>query len=48
MELDMDDYVKSAYESAVSEINILPWENEIQSQRRQISYLNIRFLCRHC
>ena len=43
VELDMDDYVKSAYESAVSEINILPWENEIQSQRRQISYLNIRF-----
>lgn len=42
-ELDMDNYVKNAYESAISEINMLPWENEIESQRRRISYLNIRF-----
>ena len=39
----MDEYVKKAYESAVKEVDILPWENKIEADRRRISYLNIRF-----
>ena len=41
--LNMDEYVKKAYESAVKEVDILPWENKIEADRRRISYLNIRF-----
>ncbi|MCH5251695.1 MAG: asparagine synthase (glutamine-hydrolyzing) [Lachnospiraceae bacterium] len=41
--LDMDDYVKNTYDKAVSEINILPGENETETNRRRIGYLNIRF-----
>lgn len=41
--LHMDDYVQNAYNSAVSEINVLPGENEAETNRRRISYLNIRF-----
>lgn len=42
-ELDMDDYVKNAYETAIREIAILPGENETEVNRRRIGYLNIRF-----
>ncbi|MDD3412824.1 MAG: asparagine synthase (glutamine-hydrolyzing) [Lachnospiraceae bacterium] len=41
--LDLDSYVKNAYDQAVSEIDILPWENEVETNRRMIGYLNIRF-----
>ena len=41
--LDMDGYVKNAYETAVREISILPGENETEVNRRRIGYLNIRF-----
>lgn len=41
--LHMDEYVKSSYDKAVSEINVLPGENETETNRRRIGYLNIRF-----
>ncbi len=42
-ELCMEDYVQNAYNKAVSEINVLPEENEVETSRRRIGYLNIRF-----
>ena len=42
-ELRMEDYVQNAYNKAVSEINVLPEENEVETNRRRIGYLNIRF-----
>ncbi len=42
-QLDMDAYVKNAYETAIREISILPGENSTEVSRRQIGYLNIRF-----
>ena len=41
--LHMDEYVKSSYDKAVSEINVLPGENKTETNRRRIGYLNIRF-----
>ncbi len=41
--LDMDTYVKHAYETAIGEIAILADENETEVSRRRIGYLNIRF-----
>ncbi len=41
--MDMDAYVRNAYETAIREIQILPDENETEADRRRISYLNIRF-----
>lgn len=41
--LHMDEYVKKSYDKAVSEINVLPGENETETNRRRIGYLNIRF-----
>ena len=41
--LDMDSYVKNAYETAIREIPILPDENSTEVNRRRIGYLNIRF-----
>ncbi|MCI8449099.1 MAG: asparagine synthase (glutamine-hydrolyzing), partial [Eubacterium sp.] len=41
--LDMDQYVKNAYETAIREIPILPDESETEVNRRRIGYLNIRF-----
>lgn len=41
--LHMDEYVKKSYNAAVSEINVLPEENETETNRRQIGYLNIRY-----
>lgn len=41
--LDMDAYVAKAYDSAISEISILPGETDTEVNRRRISYLNIRF-----
>ncbi len=46
--LDMEQYVQNAYETAISEIQLLPEDNETEASRRRISYLNIRFLCRRC
>lgn len=41
--LKMDEFVDSAYADAVSEVALLPREDETESSRRQIGYLNIRF-----
>lgn len=41
--LNMDEFVDTAYRNAVKEIALLPGENETESSRRQIGYLNIRF-----
>lgn len=41
--LKMDEFVQRAYENAVSETSLLPWEDETESSRRQTGYLNIRF-----
>lgn len=42
-QLDMEEYVARSYNKAVSEINVLPEENEVETNRRRIGYLNIRF-----
>lgn len=42
-ELRMEDYVAEVYNRSVSEINVLPGENEIETNRRRVGYLNIRF-----
>lgn len=41
--LNMDEYVRQSYDTAVSEIHVLPGENEIETSRRRIGYLNIRY-----
>lgn len=41
--LRMDEYVRQSYDNAVSEINVLPCENETETNRRRIGYLNIRY-----
>ena len=41
--LDLETYVKEIYASSVAEIEPLPKENETEANRRQISYLNIRY-----
>lgn len=42
-ELRMEDYVAEVYHRSVSEINVLPGENETETNRRRVGYLNIRF-----
>lgn len=42
-ELDMDSYVRNAYETATNEIPVLPGENSTEVNRRRTGYLNIRF-----
>ncbi|MDD7402889.1 MAG: asparagine synthase (glutamine-hydrolyzing) [Butyribacter sp.] len=42
-ELKLEDFVCNAYHNAVSQIETLPAENETETKRRQIGYLNIRF-----
>ncbi len=39
----MDEYVAATYRNALQEIDILPFENETETNRRRIGYLNIRF-----
>lgn len=41
--MNMDEYVAHAYDTAVSEISVLPHENATETNRRRIGYLNIRF-----
>ncbi|MBQ7706894.1 MAG: asparagine synthase C-terminal domain-containing protein, partial [Lachnospiraceae bacterium] len=41
--LQMEKYIANAYEKSISEIDIIPSENEIETERRHISYLNIRW-----
>ena len=41
--LQMEKYIAHAYEKTISEVDIIPSENEIETQRRRISYLNIRW-----
>lgn len=42
-QLQMETYVKKIYDRSVSEIAVLPTENEIEANRRRIGYLNIRY-----
>lgn len=42
-QLHMDEYVKRIYDQSVSEIPVLPRENETEANRRRIAYLNIRY-----
>lgn len=41
--LQMDDYVKQAYETSVAEVPKLKGENKEEARRREISYLNLRW-----
>lgn len=41
--LKIDEYVQESYEKSIGEIDVMPWENEIETSRRRISYLNIRY-----
>lgn len=41
--IKIDEFVNRAYADAVSEVSLLPGEDETESSRRQIGYLNIRF-----
>ena len=41
--LHMEQYIANAYEKSISEIDIIPSENETETSRRRISYLNIRW-----
>ncbi len=41
--LRMEEYVQDSYQRAVSEIAVLPTDNETEASRRRISYLNIRY-----
>lgn len=42
-ELDIDDYVKNAYETSVSECEYLPEESETETLRRKVTWLNIKW-----
>ena len=41
--LQMEKYIFNAYNSTIAEVDILPEENELETNRRRISYLNIRW-----
>lgn len=41
--MQMEKYVSQAYQNTISEIELLPEENEIERSRRKISYLNIKW-----
>lgn len=41
--LHMEQYIANAYENSIAEIDILPEESELETSRRRISYLNIRW-----
>lgn len=41
--LQMEDYVQDTYRRSISEIAVLPTENETETNRRRIGYLNIRY-----
>ena len=42
-ELNIDEYVENAYESSVNECEYLPEENETETLRRKVTWLNIRW-----
>lgn len=42
-ELQMEEFVQEVYSASVREVAILPGEDEIEANRRQIGYLNIRY-----
>lgn len=41
--LQMEKYVRNAYNNTVSEIDVLPSESEIDAKIRKVTYLNIRW-----
>lgn len=41
--LEMEKYIANAYRNTISEVDILPEENELETNRRRVSYLNIRW-----
>lgn len=41
--LQMEKYVSNAYNKTISEVDIIPEETELETNRRRVSYLNIRW-----
>lgn len=41
--LQMEEYVENIYSGSIAEIAVLPKENETETNRRRIGYLNIRY-----
>lgn len=41
--LQMEKYIANAYNKTISEVDILPEESELETSRRRVSYLNIRW-----
>lgn len=41
--MQMEKYVSQSYQNTISEIELLPEENELERSRRRISYLNIKW-----
>lgn len=42
-ELNMEEYIKNAYDRTIEETPLLPGENKTEKRRREISYLNIKW-----
>lgn len=41
--LQMEKYIRNSYNKTISEVDIIPEENDIETSRRRVSYLNIRW-----
>ena len=41
--LSLDEYVDNAYRECVREINILPEDNDVETSRRRVAYINLRY-----
>lgn len=41
--VDLDGYVRAAYEKSISEVPRLPGENKLEARRREIAYLNLKW-----
>ncbi|MFT4144739.1 MAG: asparagine synthase (glutamine-hydrolyzing) [Mobilitalea sp.] len=41
--VDLDAYVRAAYEKSISEVPRLPGENKLEARRREIAYLNLKW-----
>lgn len=41
--LNLNDYVQNAYDEAISQVPALDGENEIETRRRELSYLNLKW-----
>lgn len=41
--LNLEDYVRAAYEKSLAEVPILPGESKLEARRREIQYLNLKW-----